>query len=1017
MIDKNAGYRFLIDTGAEISLLPSHLFNRRTLSQFKLFAANNSQIDTFGNVRLSLDLGLRRSFVWNFCVAAVQFPIIGADFISHHGLMVDLHGRRLVDKTTKLSAPGTVEPVLVTKITTIDYSSVYAHTLADFPEITSPMQVPSPSREVEHHIVTSGPPVSERPRRLSPEKLEVAKSEFQRLVELGICRPSSSPWASPIHIVAKKDGKWRVCGDYRRLNSVTVPDKYPVPHLHDFAHNLRGKTIFSSLDLLKAFYQIRISDDDIPKTAVTTPFGLFEFVTMTFGLRNAAQSFQRYLHRALVGLDFVFVYIDDILIASSSPEEHKEHLRIVFKRLKDFGLRINPSKCILGVSEITFLGFRINCNGSAPTPDKVAAITSYPKPNTIVELRRFLGALNFYRRFLPHAASIQAPLLTHLQGARKNDQRAILWTPESEEAFASSKSDLAKAAMLSHPEMNASIRLVTDASDIAMGAALEQHSSKGWEPLAFFSRKFSPAQLAYSTYDRELTAIFESLKNFKHHLEGREFKILTDHKPLVYAFRQRSDKASPRQARQLSLIAQYTTNIEHVSGVENPVADALSRIESLRLPVEIELTELAEEQSKDEELRHLLQSSSSSLSLKRMVWGTDHSEIICELSGEAIRPYIPRSLRRRVFDTFHSPAHPSAKVTDRLIRQRYIWPNLHKDITSWSKLCIDCQKSKVSRHVKQTPSHFTAPDGRFDHVHMDIIVLPISDGYRYCLTMIDRFSRWPEAIPLRDISAPTVARAFYDHWVARYGAPRILTTDQGAQFESRLFSALLSLIGCSRIRTTAYHPAANGLVERWHRSLKAAIMCHANQDWVKTLSTVLIGLRSHVRLDTGASPAEFVFGTSLRLPGEFFLHDNFSPDPQIFLEDFRIYMRQIKPVPVAHHHKNRAFCFKDLRSCTHVFLRTDAVKKPLEQPYSGPFKILDRTSDQVYRIEIGGNAHNVSVERLKPAFFIPDIPDSALETGISDHSSLSANPTTLDVKRSQGLRTYQRKRVAFAPNS
>ncbi|KMQ82947.1 gag-pol protein [Lasius niger] len=276
---------------------------------------------------------------------------------------------------------------------------------------------------------------------------------------------------------------------------------------------------------------------------------------------------------------------------------------------------------------------------------------------------------------------------------------------------------------------------------------------------------------------------------------------------------------------------------------------------------------------------------------------------------------------------FHNPAHSSGKITDRTIRQRYVWPDMHRDIAKWCKNCIECQQAKVSRHVKLTPEHFVPPDGRFDQVHIDIVgPLPPSEGYSYCLTMIDRFSRWTEATPLKDISAQTIARAFYDTWISRYGTPRLLTTDQGPQFESCLFAALLSLIGCERIRTTSYHPASNGMIERWHRVLKAAIMCHADVRWTRTLSTILLGLRSHVRADKNASPAEFMFGTTLRLPGEFFLPDDYKPDPNYFLEEFREYMRQVRPVPVAHKHKKRVFYFKDLYNCTHVFLRNVAKK-------------------------------------------------------------------------------------------
>lgn len=238
----------------------------------------------------------------------------------------------------------------------------------------------------------------------------------------------------------------------------------------------------------------------------------------------------------------------------------------------------------------------------------------------------------------------------------------------------------------------------------------------------------------------------------------------------------------------------------HIAGAENIIADSLSRVDSLRLPCEIELFELARHQKDDPQLPNLLNSSTTSLKLKRLILGSDHSEVFCEISGEAFRPYIPITLRRKVFNLFHTPAHPSAKITDRTIRQRYVWPYMHRDIANWAKNCVDCQKSKTTRHVRTFPADFVAPDGHFEHVHMDLIgPLPVSKEFRYCLTIIDRFSRWPEAIPIPDMTASTVARAFFDGWIARFGVPKILTTNQDAQFESQIFKALLQLTGCKRI--------------------------------------------------------------------------------------------------------------------------------------------------------------------------------------------------------------------------
>jgi len=237
---------------------------------------------------------------------------------------------------------------------------------------------------------------------------------------------------------------------------------------------------------------------------------------------------------------------------------------------------------------------------------------------------------------------------------------------------------------------------------------------------------------------------------------------------------------------------------------------------------------------------------------------------------------------------------------------------------------------------------------RFQHVHLDIIgSLPLSKNFRYCLTMIDRFSRWPEAIPLTEISAESIVTAFYTHWVSRYGSPINITTDQGPQFEASLFKALTNVIGCERIRTSAYHPASNGILERWHRTLKTAIMCHKSDDWMESFPSVLLGLRSCFKKDLNASPAELLFGTTLRIPGEFFIEEDFPVDPEIFLEKHRIHMRNIRSSPTSHHNKKTPFVHKNLFDCTHVWIREDSVKKSLQPPYSG-FPIEKRISRIVY---------------------------------------------------------------------
>ncbi|XP_036148380.1 uncharacterized protein LOC105840895 [Monomorium pharaonis] len=385
-----------------------------------------------------VDLGLRRKFQWQFYVADVGRPIIGADFLRHFNLLVDLNTRRLLDNSTQLAVPEKVSKVAAPTLSMVSVYLKYHELLREFIDITKPMPKKVGKHEVYHYIETRGPPpVAERARRLTPEKLRAAKAEFERMLEQDICRPSSSQWASPLHLVAKTTGEYRACGDYRRLNGITIPDRYPLPHLHDFTHHLRSCTVFSKVDLTRAFYQVPVAPQDRPKTAVITPFGLFEFDVMTFGLRNAAQTFQRLMDTVLRGLDFCFGYMDDVLIASEDEAQHRPHLRTAFERLREYGLSINVAKCVFGVNKLDYFGHEVTKDGIRPLPERVAAVQKYPRPSNISELRRFLGIVNFYRRFMKNAAHVQVSLDALLAGTKKRDRRPnpITWTPETEKAF------------------------------------------------------------------------------------------------------------------------------------------------------------------------------------------------------------------------------------------------------------------------------------------------------------------------------------------------------------------------------------------------------------------------------------------------------------------------------------------------------------------------------------------------------------------------------------------------------
>ena len=456
-------------------------------------------------------------------------------------------------------------------------ASVYERVLKKYASVFEPLQAGlPPDGSVQHHIdlQPEARPKARPPYRLSKFEEEECVRQLKVYLDMGHIQPSKSPYGAPVLFARKKNGKLRFCVDYRALNDQTIKDKFPLPRIDDLLDRLQGATVFSKLDLAQGYHQVQVAPEDVHKTAFTTQAGHFEFRVMPFGLCNAPATFQRLMNSTLSPYlgRFCMVYLDDIIVFSKNSEDHQDHLDQVLSKLAEAGLKAQLTKCEFGMAKLEFLGHVVSADGIQMDPSKVQAMTDWPVPKNVTEVKGFLGLLNYYRRFIQNFARLALPL-TEL--TKDEAKLSFAWTPQAHAAFTALKQKMVTGPVLQMPDLQRPFQVHTDACLFAAGAVLAQKHGQDWRPVAYFSKKFTSAQKNYDTRDRQALGIVLALHEWRCYLQGSHFMVNNDRHTLQRL--QSQAELSSRHARWAEFLQEFDCTIQYAKGMDNAAADAFPR--------------------------------------------------------------------------------------------------------------------------------------------------------------------------------------------------------------------------------------------------------------------------------------------------------------------------------------------------------------------------------------------------------------------------------------------------------
>ena len=812
--------------------------------------------------------------------------------------------------------------------------------------------------------------------RLTQLEQQEVRKQVTELLKKGYIEPSTSPYGAPVIFVEKANGQGlRMVLDYRSLNKLTIKRRYPMPNITDLFDQLQGAQLFSSLDLQQGYNQIRISAEDVDKTAFIAPgMGQFQFKVLCFGLTNAPATFQAVMNRIFadhIG-KFVLVYLDDILVFSKTPAEHEQHLRVVLSLLRKHEFKAKMSKCQFNCAELHFLGHIVSREGLKVDERKVKVIREWPVPPDLSKLRAFLGLANYVRRFIQGYSSLVAPL-TSLTSAKM----PYHWTDACQAAFEGVKHALTNAPVLKLPELDKPFLVWSDASIHGTGAVLLQED----RPVAYTSSKFNKAEYNYSTTDQECLGTVLALEEWRCYLEGAtDVTLVTDHQPLVYLQDQQSaDKLSRRQARWMERLSRFNFKWEYRPGRIN-VADPISRVHDVVLNV---LTASLIDSDLGRRIKNgydgdptLKGTQVAKLQLRRKNGFWYHGS----------QMYVPANadLRKDILREYHDVPYAGHRGIDRTkqaIAQTYWWPGLDTDVKTYVKTCPNCQRNKpTNAKPGGLLQPLPIPSEVWESVSMDLITqLPTTrNGHDAIVVFVDRLSKMTHfASTHTSVGAEELARLFVATIFRQHGLPTNIVSDRDTRFTSNFWKEIFRLLGTHLYMSTAYHPQTDGQTERMNRVLEETLRHYISptqDDWDEHLPLIEFAINNSKQRSTGVSPFYLNGVKQPRVPVDLHLKSKV-PAADQYQTVMRKRINHAKQCLQAAQSQQkqdadlyrRPVCYevgdKVLLSTKNINLKTLGTKK-LMPKYIGPYTVVAKVGASAVKLELPKDS------RIHPVFHV-----------------------------------------------